>query len=296
MDEAELLVGDSLIEKISATIASIDLVVAVLSRNSVRSAWVQKELSLAMTREIGGRRVCVLPVRLDSAPIPDYLTDKLWADFSDVGTREQSYRSLLRAIERQANHRASSSHEYSELPSEDENDLSFEADSSVSLPRSWSEPELHVMPAALEGDSSEPETNRPPFVERVGFLVPFAGICGGAIAALAMSNGWHNVEHLLRTADRGSRLHAPRFRRANPDLSGQRHIWNDVRCHGGVTNRDGSRRRRGAHYRLDRPAYWRRLWRPVCGSGWRRTRRGRDKSGGAPSLTARRYSRDMSDF
>ena len=79
IDEAELDIGDSLLEIIAEGIKESDFVVAVISKNSVMSNWVRKELLLAMTREVRGRRVRVLPVVIDECKpdMPFFLTDKL---------------------------------------------------------------------------------------------------------------------------------------------------------------------------------------------------------------------------
>ena len=74
IDEAELRIGDSLIDKISGAIQESDYVAAVLSHNSVSSNWVQKELQLAMTKEIGGKQVVVLPIMIDRCEIPPVLS------------------------------------------------------------------------------------------------------------------------------------------------------------------------------------------------------------------------------
>jgi tetratricopeptide (TPR) repeat protein len=81
VDEAEMLVGDSLIEKIRDGIDSMDYVLVVISRHSVKSAWVRREIDVAMTQEIEGRRVKVLPILLDDCDLPGFLMGKLYADF-----------------------------------------------------------------------------------------------------------------------------------------------------------------------------------------------------------------------
>lgn len=83
IDEAEMLVGDSLIEKIREGIDAMDYVGAVISRHSVASAWVRRELDVAMNQEIEGRRVKVLPLLLDDCALPGFLMGKLFADFRD---------------------------------------------------------------------------------------------------------------------------------------------------------------------------------------------------------------------
>jgi hypothetical protein len=87
IDECEILPGDSLVFKIAEAIENIDCVCAIISRNSVKSAWVQKELSLAMTKEIEGKRVVVIPVVIDSCNIPFFIRDKLYADYRNGSNR-----------------------------------------------------------------------------------------------------------------------------------------------------------------------------------------------------------------
>jgi hypothetical protein len=98
LDEAELNIGDSLIDKISAAIDEMKFVAAVISRHSVQSVWVQKELSLAMSKEIKGRRVTVLPLLIERCDLPVALRDKLYADFTNPSSFDAEYRKLLRAI------------------------------------------------------------------------------------------------------------------------------------------------------------------------------------------------------
>jgi hypothetical protein len=80
LDEAEIKLGDSLIQKIRAGLDEVDYVVALLSQKSLGSTWVAKELDVAMNQEIENRRVKVLPVRLDDSDMPGFLKGKLYAD------------------------------------------------------------------------------------------------------------------------------------------------------------------------------------------------------------------------
>ena len=69
IDEGELRVGDSLITAISDAIDRVDFLVALVSEHSVTSNWCQKEISLAMTGEIGKQGITVLPCRVGSVKI-----------------------------------------------------------------------------------------------------------------------------------------------------------------------------------------------------------------------------------
>jgi hypothetical protein len=83
LDEAELLLGDSLIEKIGSAISAVDYLAVILSPASVASAWVQKEVQLSMTQEVHGRRVKVLPLLYEKCDVPPFLQDKLYADLTE---------------------------------------------------------------------------------------------------------------------------------------------------------------------------------------------------------------------
>lgn len=96
IDEIEIVVGDSLIRRISDAIAEGDFVVGVISEHSVESAWCQKELALAITQGINEKRVVVLPVRLGSVTMPSVLADLYYAEGKDPS---EIARSLEHAIE-----------------------------------------------------------------------------------------------------------------------------------------------------------------------------------------------------
>ena len=93
--EAELLPGDSLIAKIQDAIREVDYVAVLLSKASVASSWVAKEVQVALNREISGRRVIVVPIVIEPCDIPPFLADKVYADLS-----EDFDGSLSRLIER----------------------------------------------------------------------------------------------------------------------------------------------------------------------------------------------------
>lgn len=98
IDEAEIMIGDSLIEKIRQGLDEVDFVVAILSVASIDSPWVQRELDIASNREIAERRVVVLPLLREKVELPGFLRGKRYADFTDDSQYEQSFRQLLRPL------------------------------------------------------------------------------------------------------------------------------------------------------------------------------------------------------
>ena len=92
LDAWELRVGDSLIGMIEKGIGESQWMVVILSDAALKSEWVIKELRTGLTREIGERKVFVLPVLIEKVTLPAFLSDKFYADFSD------SYENGLRLI------------------------------------------------------------------------------------------------------------------------------------------------------------------------------------------------------
>jgi hypothetical protein len=98
LDEKKLLVGDSIIKELGNAIDESDFVVAVLSNNSVRSVWVEKELALAMTHEQERKAKVVLPIKIDNCVVPTFLRDKLYADFSEDVNFDDALYALLAVV------------------------------------------------------------------------------------------------------------------------------------------------------------------------------------------------------
>lgn len=83
LDEQRIRVGDSIPEKIAQGLAESDFFLIGLSENSTKSEWVKKELNNALVREVRKRKVHVLPLLIDKTDIPEIISDKKYADFSE---------------------------------------------------------------------------------------------------------------------------------------------------------------------------------------------------------------------
>lgn len=94
IDEAEIKLGDSLIQKIREGIDMVEYVGVVLSKNSIESEWVRREIDIAMNQEIEGKKIKVLPIMLEKVEPPSFLKGKLYADF----TVEENYSNALNLI------------------------------------------------------------------------------------------------------------------------------------------------------------------------------------------------------
>ena len=106
LDEAEIKVGESLIEKIRQGLDDVDYVAVILSPNSIASAWVQREVDVAMDQEIQGKKVKVLPVMYQCCDLPGFLLGKSCADFTDESKYSDSFKRLVSSIGIVFNNRA----------------------------------------------------------------------------------------------------------------------------------------------------------------------------------------------
>ncbi len=95
-DSWELKVGDSLTTKIAEGIEGSGYLAVVLSKSSVKSPWVQKELNAGLALELRNRNVFVLPILLDDCERPIFLLDKVYADFRI--SYESGFSSLMDAV------------------------------------------------------------------------------------------------------------------------------------------------------------------------------------------------------
>lgn len=101
VDEAEIGLGESLLEKIETGIREAKFVGAIISPNSINSTWVRRELEMAMTQEINSNKIKVLPIICEKCELPLYLQTKLNADFTDPKIFQISFEKLIMAINEQ---------------------------------------------------------------------------------------------------------------------------------------------------------------------------------------------------
>ncbi len=81
LDEWEIKVGDSIVEKINDGLSEATHLLLLLSTTSVEKPWVKKEFSSALMRQLSDKSISVLPILIDSCNIPIIFADILYADF-----------------------------------------------------------------------------------------------------------------------------------------------------------------------------------------------------------------------
>jgi hypothetical protein len=95
-DDWELLPGDSIAERVEAAISKTDVLLVLLSRNSVDSQWVRRELSAGLARQLSGSGVLVIPVILEDCEVPGMLAGTKYVDLR--GNFERGFRKLADAL------------------------------------------------------------------------------------------------------------------------------------------------------------------------------------------------------
>jgi hypothetical protein len=83
LDEYEIRVGDSIVQKINEGTKEAGALVLFLSKASAESAWVQREWSSALARQLSARNIQILPALIEDCEIPSIIADVKYADFRE---------------------------------------------------------------------------------------------------------------------------------------------------------------------------------------------------------------------
>ncbi len=100
-DKYEILAGDSVPRKIAEGLKGSGFLILVISRESVKSNWVQEELEPKILEQIEGQHVTVLPLVLGKAKpeeISYLLKGKSYIRFPREGSDEK-FKELMKSIE-----------------------------------------------------------------------------------------------------------------------------------------------------------------------------------------------------
>lgn len=99
IDEAEINVGDSLTEKIRDGLDNVDYVLALISKNSVDSEWVKREIDVASNKEIKGKKIVIIPVLVEKCDLPWLLEGKLYIDLTTPGKLKKNLPALIKRFD-----------------------------------------------------------------------------------------------------------------------------------------------------------------------------------------------------
>jgi TIR domain len=101
IDEGELHIGDSLVERISTGIRGAHFVLALVSPTSVQSPWCKRELSMAISSELRPTGVRVLPLCVGDVDVPPSL-EGVFYERVDPHAPAASMAPILASIHRHA--------------------------------------------------------------------------------------------------------------------------------------------------------------------------------------------------
>ncbi len=80
LDEWEILVGDSITQRVQHGLENVDFIMLLLTKHSVQSGWVEKEWQSQIGLEAERQRIRILPVIGGACEIPALLKDKKYTD------------------------------------------------------------------------------------------------------------------------------------------------------------------------------------------------------------------------
>jgi hypothetical protein len=81
LDKWNMETGDSLLGKIKAGLDASFFLIIIISKDSVNSEWVTKELNAALIKEEKIGRKFIIPIIINDCSIPEILADRLYLDF-----------------------------------------------------------------------------------------------------------------------------------------------------------------------------------------------------------------------
>jgi hypothetical protein len=96
LDEWDIGLGDSIVEKMNEGLEGATYVVVCYSSSGITSAWMGREWYSALSRQLNGAGVKLLPVRLTDGEPPAILADLRYADL--VKDWSRGVTELLKAI------------------------------------------------------------------------------------------------------------------------------------------------------------------------------------------------------
>lgn len=97
LDEWEISIGDSIVQKMNEGLEAAYLVLCY-SESDVLSPWISREWMSALSRQLNGYGIKVLPVRLSGGQPPAILADVKYADL--VKDWNKGVQDLLRAMKK----------------------------------------------------------------------------------------------------------------------------------------------------------------------------------------------------
>lgn len=96
--QQEILAGDSILERIREGIRSADYLIVLISKQSKKSAWVEREIVMAHERFGEEAATAIIPVLIDDTPVPPRFSKIRYVDLSQG--HAQAINEIVTRIER----------------------------------------------------------------------------------------------------------------------------------------------------------------------------------------------------
>lgn len=99
-DDKDIAIGGNILKSIYDGIRTASHFCCIISTSSVRSAWVEEELSFAKVRQLDDRHLQIVPILIDQVEIPDYLKAYLCAHLEgrDLTLKNAEFLRVLKAF------------------------------------------------------------------------------------------------------------------------------------------------------------------------------------------------------
>ena len=97
--ENEIKPGDILVQVISNAIHESNIMIVLISENSIDSSWVMNELQTGILKQINDKSIKVIPIVIGNVTVPSFLNQILYLKFENDFT-EKNLQTLLNAIKK----------------------------------------------------------------------------------------------------------------------------------------------------------------------------------------------------
>jgi 5'-deoxynucleotidase YfbR-like HD superfamily hydrolase len=98
LDHEKIPLGASISTAVESAVEQSDILLIVLSRNSIASGWVDTEWRSKFFRQMDEKKDRVIPLLLNECVIPLFLVDRRYADFREADKYERNLSILLRFL------------------------------------------------------------------------------------------------------------------------------------------------------------------------------------------------------
>lgn len=104
-DKVDISVGEPISSAINEALDKADEIVFFISKNTSKSEWFNRELSLAISNRFKGKNQRIIPVVLDTeADVPFFINDYLYLDLSKYKSPEEGLNILAQSLLKEARH------------------------------------------------------------------------------------------------------------------------------------------------------------------------------------------------